>query len=350
VVEFAADGTRSSHRFDSEKAAKGYIAMATADIKTAAGHTTSSVLDLYEAHYKSKGNRSGFKRTRYAIEMFFHEEVAIALLSEKKCKALYERLRTTPLTRTKKPPSVDTHRNILAEVKTFLRWCVDQGWLRSNPAERLQGIGRRRPRGKSLRPDGEQMKIREARAWYVAALDLAKLGDEGATAALVACLLGLRASEIVSRRVRHLDEDQQAGDLLWIPCSKTESGKRQLEVPEELRLLLNVLAEGKGQDRFLFEASKPSVGSPDGQPHWRDWPRHQVHRICDLVKVPRVTAHAMRGVLATVSYERGVAGHLIAATLGHSDERVSQNAYAAPGSAASGARKEGLKILQGGRK
>jgi len=31
--------------------------------------------------------------------------------------------------------------------------------------------------------------------------------------------------------------------------------------------------------------------------------------------------------------ERGLAGHLIAATLGHEDERTTMHAYAAPGSA-----------------
>jgi hypothetical protein len=47
-----------------------------------------------------------------------------------------------------------------------------------------------------------------------------------------------------------------------------------------------------------------------------------VHRVCDLAEVPRVTAHAVRGLLVTITAERGMAGHLIAATLGHEDERT----------------------------
>jgi hypothetical protein len=58
----------------------------------------------------------------------------------------------------------------------------------------------------------------------------------------------------------------------------------------------------------------------------------QVHRACDLAAVPRVTAHAMRGLLATLTAERG-----IAATLGRQDERTTMHAYAAPGSAAAAA-------------
>jgi len=46
--------------------------------------------------------------------------------------------------------------------------------------------------------------------------------------------------------------------------------------------------------------------------------------------------------------ERGLAGHLIAATLGHEHERMTMTAYAAPGAAA-GVSKRGLVVLSGGR-
>jgi hypothetical protein len=56
----------------------------------------------------------------------------------------------------------------------------------------------------------------------------------------------------------------------------------------------------------------------------------------------------MRGLLATLTAERGLAGHLIAATLGHEDERTTMTAYAAPGAAAAGVNRKGLVILNGG--
>ena len=43
--------------------------------------------------------------------------------------------------------------------------------------------------------------------------ELADVGDEGAVAAMMALVMGMRASEIVSRVVRDLDDD---GRLLWI--------------------------------------------------------------------------------------------------------------------------------------
>ena len=68
-------------------------------------------------------------------------------------------------------------------------------------------------------------------------------------AALVTLVMGLRAGEVVSRVVRDLDDE---GKLLWIPDSKTEAGKRTLQVPDLLRTYLLALAEGKNSDDLLF--------------------------------------------------------------------------------------------------
>lgn len=126
-------------------------------------------------------------------------------------------------------------------------------------------------------------------------------------------------------------------------------------MPEVLRPLLLACVEDKTPERFLFEATYPASvlatrKTEPGKPHWRDWIISNVHRICDLVRVNRVTAHAMRGLLATLTAERGLAGHLIAATLGHEDERTTMTAYAAPGSADAGTNRRGLVLLQGGVK
>jgi hypothetical protein len=102
-------------------------------------------------------------------------------------------------------------------------------------------------------------------------------------------LLGLRASEIVSRLVADLDEDQEPADLLWIPGAKTLAGRRTLEVPVELRPLLAAVAAGKARERHLFECERPHERAAH-KPHDRDWVIDQVHRICDLSEVPRAAA------------------------------------------------------------
>src|SRR6185437_12341963 len=108
-----------------------------------------------------------------------------------------------------KPFATDSHRNILAEAKTFLKWCVGRGYVRTNPLEGVEGTGKRR-HGKP------QLRIDEARRWQVKAAQLADEGEAGAVAALVTLVMGLRAGEVVSRVVRDLDDE---GRLLWIPDS-----------------------------------------------------------------------------------------------------------------------------------
>ena len=70
------------------------------------------------------------------------------------------------------------------------------------------------------------------------AAELADRGDTGAVAAMMALLLGMRATEIVSRVVRDLDDN---GRLLWIPTAKTEAGKRTLHDVEKVACDLSIL-------------------------------------------------------------------------------------------------------------
>jgi len=252
VIHVDAAGKRDSVVFETEVKAERYIELLRVNLNQEE-KTTETALEAYKVFLAEKGNKEeSIDVTAWAIELFFPSSVPLQLLSAKRCEALYLDLRTRPTERTKKPVAADTHRNVLAQTKSFLAWCVDRGWLRANPCAGVKGIGKRRPRGKSLGKHGHTLRVKEARAWYQKALMLAEAGDEGASAALVALLLGMRASEITSRRVSDLDEEDAAGDLLWIPCAKTPAGRRTLEVPDVLRPLLVRAADKKKPDAFLF--------------------------------------------------------------------------------------------------
>jgi len=162
---------------------------------------------------------------------------------------------------------------------------------------------------------------------------MADAGEKGAVAAMVALLMGMRASEITSRVVRDLDDE---GRLLWIPEAKTERGKRTVEVPALLRPYLAALAQGKQPFALLF-----------GE-HWRDWPRKWVQRICRAAGVPEVTAHGMRGLHSTLAVDSGVTAHVVAAALGHESETTTQESYIAPGVVAAVKQKRLLRVLAGG--
>jgi integrase len=130
---------------------------------------------------------------------------------------------------------------------------------------------------------------------------------------MTALVMGMRASEIVSRVVRDLDD---GGALLWIPDSKTLAGRRKLQVPEFLQPYLVELARGRDPQAALF-----------GE-HWRDWLRKWVQRICKGAGVPKVAAHGMRGLHGTLAVDSGITSHAVASALGHESFKTTAESYA----------------------
>ncbi|MFO0578184.1 MAG: site-specific integrase [Polyangia bacterium] len=279
--------------------------------------TVADLLNRYEQYMTAKGNKPrSITTTLYRLHGFFMEPGLPALsLTSRRCAGYYNTL-------TGKQKA-DTHRNALAEARTFCKWLVKQGTLKANPIDGIEPIGRRR-KGKP------QLHIDEAKRWLAVAQERADRGDTGAVAAMVTLLMGLRASEVTSRTVRDLDN---GGRLLWIPDSKTEAGRRRVEVPEILRPYLQALTRDKLPMAPLF-------GS-----HWRDWPRRWVQKICRAARVPKVCAHGMRGLFATLGLQAGTAPHVVAATLGHETPRTTCDHYAAPGSAEVAPRRRAVAAL-----
>ena len=98
--------------------------------------------------------------------------------------------------------------------------------------------------------------------------------DDGAILALAYLLLGARAGEVVLRQVRDVDD---GGRPLWIPDSKTEAGRRHLEVPDVL--VPHLIRFGRT---------------------WSDWPRVGCRpRRCSLTRRPE---HAPRTGPGSRSY------------------------------------------------
>jgi integrase len=322
-------GSRTARDFEEEEEAVQVIRSLNREIRKAGETTIAGAKQEYEVYLRDeKQNKErSYTATLWRLGIFFPDEgLSLSALTPQKCAGYYQALRFRE-TKYGKPLAVDSHRNILAEAKTFLTWAVGKGHLRTNPLAGVQGAGKRR-HGKP------QLRIDEARKWQVKAVQFAEVGEEGAVAALVTLVMGLRAGEVVSRIVRDLDDD---GRLLWIPDSKTEAGKRTLQVPDLLRRYLLALAEGKGPEDLLFGA------------HWRDWPRKWVGKICKAAGVPRVTAHGMRGLHGTLAVETGMSAHAVAAALGHESVTTTLQSYAKAGAGAGARQRKVLTVLAGGK-
>ena len=323
----------------------------TLQISPPQARTVDDAIEAYAAHIEDEGHRQAGE-TEARVRRFFDDvlEEPLSALGPRRCVALYkaacERKATVRSGPRKKPVRVETDRLVststqrgeLQAARTFLGWVVSKKWLRTNPLAGVKPKGGRKGRGK------KQLRIDEARAWLNHALALAPK-EPGAVAALCALLLGMRGGEIVSREARDLDD---AGSVLWVDETeegwrpKTEAGKRAIGIPAVLRPHLMRMAAKKESTGRLFQNS-------DGTPHLRGWVLFWTKKICVGAGVPKVSAHALRGVFATIAVQRS-APEIVAETLGHESAKVTRGHYAQPGSVEAGERERGLKLLRGGKK
>jgi integrase len=327
VVLVGADGRRRYRSFATEAEAASYVPVVRSQ---AEGRTVRSSVDGHLAAMRNRGLRSStIERANdhlcriLQLDRIGHKPVRFVTAA--KAEELYDQ--------TQAGAAVDTHRNALSAAKAWGKWCKRQGWLPANPFAEVEGQGRRR-RGK------EQPRIDEGRILLDACLDRAEQRDEGAVATMAAMLLGPRATETVTREVRDLDD---AGHQLWIPETKTEAGRRRLEVPDVLRPHLIRLTVGKSPTAPIFARS-------DGSPQTRHWLYRQVHRLCDLAGIQRVCPQALRGFHGTAGIAGGKTSHEVAAQLGHGNTKlVEDGTYGDRDVALSVRSRATLQVLTGGR-
>ncbi len=322
-------GETTIESYETEEKAKQVVRSFRRQLRELETPTLDEALTMYASYMKDdKGNRdTSINTTTSRLRSFFGDlTVLVGELDAAVCRRLYDDFAARK-TRMKTKTAVDTHRNALSQAKTFLTWCVKKKWFSKNPMADVEGKGARK-RGK------EQLRIDESRKWLDKALELAAAGDAGAVAAMLALLMGLRASEITERTVRDLDD---RGRVLWIPKAKTRNGVRKLAVPEVLQGFLLRLASGKQPGERLFGL------------HWRDWPRKNVKRICTLAGVAKVTAHGMRGTHATLAVDAGATGHVVAGALGHGSQTVTFGSYVASGAKEAADARAVFTVIQGGK-
>ncbi len=209
------------------------------------------------------------------------------------------------------PVANDTHHLLLRRTKNFYGWAISKRYAKANPFADVRAVGRTK-RGKL------QLRIDEARKLVTVAMQHASALDVGSTAAVMQIFLGLRPTEAVVRVVRDLDDE---GRVLWVPFGKTHNAKRRLQVPEVLRQILTKHAAGKSPD-------SPLLGPPGEPMHKRFVVKYRLPRLCAEAGVPRVCAHSLRGLNATLALEAGAAPQSVAAALGHSTFAMTAKHYA----------------------
>jgi integrase len=319
-------GKREYKSFDSEKEATLFYKSALRKITMIQGPPISEVMTRYKKYLHEKGNKQlSIDTTMHRLGQFFSEDsLPFQTLTERNIEVLYAERRASLKT--------DSHRNELAEVKTFFRWAVKNRFIRTNPAEHVEPTGKRH-KGKP------QLRVHEAKLFLDRALESAQTSD-GALAVSLALLLGLRSSEIRNLTVRDIDRFSR---VLVVENAKTSAGNRRVEIPTIIWPYLEARLHNKNPFDPLFPSN-----SQDGF-HLKGWVCQNTKRICKELGIAEVSAHGLRGTHATISQEAGISGHAIAKQLGHESERTTFEHYIAPGTQEKTRQNSVLRVLEGGQ-
>jgi integrase len=348
------DKTQRVRHFDKESTADLYRAERNKELSRLDEVTFERGIRLYEKERmidaRNRGDgavRAVLETSRRMLEVFRRMKgMRIGALTEKRAKEEYlgkwqadvlleHGLINRPTLRRKKgvdpapcklpcrcphdgpPLKPDSHRNYLAEAKTFLRWCVEKEFVGTNVLEGVSGKGSRNPGGLGRNKLGTK---KELRALYRTCLELAAEGDERAIGVLFALLFGFRASEVATRQCRHVDEETWTIEI-DPDAAKTDASDRDNEVPLVLRPILLDLMKGKRADDYLFGEAT------NGGPHDKDWVTDSLKVICPKARIPVVNAHSLRGAHSDLAKKAGQTAHAICAQLGHTDERTGEKSY-----------------------
>ncbi|MBL9044502.1 MAG: tyrosine-type recombinase/integrase [Myxococcales bacterium] len=239
----------------------------------------------------------------------------LSQLTENDAKKLYEHQMERVSKHTARKYSVATNHLYLWVAIQLWKWAMEQGYCQTNPWRKVTRIGKQ-SKGKP------QLRIDEARKLEALALKRAQGGDTAALGTLLMIYLGLRQGEVAARVARDIDDD---GRVLWVPFGKTKNARRRLKIPEQIRPLVQRLAQSKRPDELLFYPASHSK-------YHQGYYGVRVKRLCRLAGVPEVVPHSLRGLHATLALEGGATADAVAKALGHSSFAMTEAHYASPSS------------------
>jgi integrase len=269
-------------------------------------------------------------------------DTPIAAISVPQAQELYK-ARTQAMVGTGKVKhliAVTTHHAELKIARELWSWAGEQGWSPINVWREVKPIGIPES-GKEQLTTEEAQKLHEALLRALVSEDIAEV--RRALGAGLALYQGFRALEIVRITVRRVHSD---GTNIQIAKAKTKAGKRPARVPE---FLAGPLVAVRSDAVARAAAAGRDISSEILLPFDRQWPRKMAHRFCDLAGVPRVCAHALRGLHGTLGVEGGATAEAVARALGHTSTKITLKHYVAPDAARAAQTDRLLVVLEGGK-
>jgi integrase len=315
VIHIDGAGRRKSHRLGDEQSARRLKRKLERRIESEPPITLGELINRFLAYLTDVRavRPNSIAVVRSGLQRFFGEVPPRSPLFTREAAEAWYKAHTEKISERGTPLAVATHQLDLKVARRLYLWAGKKGLVRENPWQGIEPIGRARA-GK------EQLRVDEARRFVDGALSDLQGGDTDTLAPLMALLMGLRASEVMGRTARDVDD---GGRLLWIDSGKTDHSRRHLRVPSVLAQHLARLATERQGEPYLFGAAKGGRAPTQRL-------GYIVQRLCVRYGVPKVCPHSLRGLYATLAMEQGAIADMVAASLGHASFTITARHYAKP--------------------
>jgi len=322
------DGQKCHNTFETEDAASAFIQVAKTKVLVGGGHPVGELVTEYLNSRRPALRPSSIKTLEFRLRTITKGRATVPV------EAFPWRSAWSELVEGQ---SVDSQHGILAAADGFVSYCMKAGLVRRDPLADVEVQGRKK-RGK------KQLHIDEAKRFVDEALKHAD--DPIALACAAMVYTGLRPGEIMGLQVRDLDAD---GTVLWVEKSKTEAGKRAVEVAEPFRPFLQGLARGRQSQDYLFDFKPERIRACQDERKQRiDVLLRRTRSLCTSAGLPVVCAHSMRGLHSTLAAGFGATGQVVAKALGHTSFNVTKRHYVDRDVLESASLRSNLRVLQGG--
>ncbi|EJQ42365.1 hypothetical protein IEE_03930 [Bacillus cereus BAG5X1-1] len=216
------------------------------------------------------------------------------------------------------------HTLINDSLKKAERW----GLIARNPAALVD-------RPKAVKKEITVWNVEEVRQF----LKYAKKGGRYYIAFLLALTTGMRQGEILGLRWKDVDFENgcvritqtlssDGKDLL--PYTKTKSGSRTIDLPEETVTALKMhwlFIRGEREKNRFYKNLDLVVCTEFGTPTHKSNIRRVFKSIIEKADIPKIRFHDMRHTHATLLLLQGVNPKIVSERLGHADVRITLDTY-----------------------
>lgn len=198
-----------------------------------------------------------------------------------------------------------TIRGYMVTLKTFFSWCVERGYLRTNPADGIKLPSRKKTQV-------EWLELNKVKELVKAVKDTAL---EGPIRTILG--LGLRRSEMANLEWADINFD--AG-IVRVRGTKTLNAYREVPLPKTLKQYFSKLESSEVTSNVLVNT--------DGLPWNKDSLNSALRRFISANYVPfKWNYQILRATYGSLLVQKGIPISHVSMVLGHADIRTTQNWY-----------------------